>query len=286
MSVPPVEELPDIQVDTGALREGARSLRDESRRVGDEVEEAQFSWRGLRTAYRHEGTQEQVWAGLDLLEEPVESWVEALGQGAGLVADLASTCDGLIFRRAALGMRRPEVEAQRSAAIASAEPAAITAATAAVTAFNEAVVSLTQEWVDAQGRFADALGGIASGEDGDLPLTAGAMAPGDVNRTGLGTAIGKDLRSDDAAFRRAEDPVRVGDRPAGGHSALWEPGSLSRSNIQAFLDGDPVVPELPAEHLVGMRGGGIEIDGLARHSDISTADGLRQFETPYEEVIP
>lgn len=203
MSVPPVDPLPDIQVETGALRDGARTLRDQARLLDERLGDAESSWRGLREAYRHEGTQERVWSGLDLLEAPVDSWRESLTRGADLTADFAAAADILIFRHASLELRRVGVDAQRAAAIASNDPVQIAAATSAVLAFNGEVADLTADWHREQEQYAAGLRGVSGGEDDALPADAGAGSGAGLDWDGLRNALDGAMRADDPEFRRA-----------------------------------------------------------------------------------
>lgn len=85
----------------------------------------------------------------------------------------------------------------------------------------------------------------------------------------------------------AENPVRVGERPNGGHSSLTEPGTISLANIRAFFFGEPVVEELPAVlDATTVPDRPRIIDGLEAHPEITTSDGFNDFKKPYSEVFP
>lgn len=91
MSIPPVDLLPDLHADTPGLRDAARSLREKSRHAREHLNDAHSGWRGLRSAYHHNSTQERVWDGLDLLDDPVDAWVDAIGRAADEQAYLLLT---------------------------------------------------------------------------------------------------------------------------------------------------------------------------------------------------
>ncbi|MFI7397769.1 hypothetical protein [Micrococcus luteus] len=72
-----------------------------------------------------------------------------------------------------------------------------------------------------------------------------------------------------------ENPVRVGERPNGGHSSLTEPGTTSLANIRAFFFGEPVVEELPAVSDTSTNSENPPlIDGLKAHPELTTGDGF------------
>ncbi|MDO5633492.1 MAG: hypothetical protein Q4G34_01275 [Micrococcus sp.] len=190
-------------MNTAGLREGARALRDSSSRVREALSDAHGSWAGLQSAYRHDGTQDRVREGLDVLNDPVADWGDALVRCADRLADFAGECDVLLFRRGSLEMRRSAVEAQRAAAIASEDPATIAAATSSVQQFNGEVSDLTTVWQQTDAACAADIAGIAGGEYDALPPPGGEGGTS-IDWSGLGQRIALVLRSNGPAFRQAE----------------------------------------------------------------------------------
>lgn len=94
------------------------------------------------------------------------------------------------------------------------------------------------------------------------------------------------LESGYAADSTGESPKRVGDGEFGGHSGLWHPDSTSRDNIQAFIYGGDLVPEIPGQAEVYSDGAVMTRDGLDLHPEITTPDGFDEFRKPYSEVFP
>lgn len=67
---------------------------------------------------------------------------------------------------------------------------------------------------------------------------------------------------------------------------MWVPRSTSRSNIEAFIDEDKLVPELPdrLDYSANPKAP-VLIDGLDDHPEITESDGFDEFKRPYDEVI-
>lgn len=170
----------------------------------EHLDDAHSGWRGLRSAYHHNSTQERVWDGLDLLDEPVDAWVDAIGRAADELNDFARACDEVLFRHRSLEILRPGVESERSAAISSEDPAQISSATTSVEYFNGEVADMLEKWAAIQADFAAGIRGITGGEEDALPKAQGIAAPGRVDWTGLGATVDADLRKDDAAWIAAE----------------------------------------------------------------------------------
>lgn len=170
----------------------------------EHLDDAHSGWRGLRSAYHHNSTQERVWDGLDLLDEPVDAWVDAIGRAADELNDFARACDEVLFRHRSLEILRPGVESERSAAISSEDPAQISSAMMSVEYFNGEVADMLEKWAAIQADFAAGIRGITGGEEDALPKAQGIAAPGRVDWTGLGATVDADLRKDDAAWIAAE----------------------------------------------------------------------------------
>ena len=203
MSVPGLQPLPDISVQTGTLRDGAEAMRTESRLADERYDEARDSWRKLREAYRHEGTQETVWAGLDLIEDPLGQWRSALSTAAQATETFADQVDTMLLTWTLLFSRIVPLELQRSAAIASNDPVEIAAATVAVNDYNTDVDELDREWTQAQTDLETALDAIVGGENDELP---DSHEPVEVCRDweGLKHDVGVATRKDDPAWITAE----------------------------------------------------------------------------------
>lgn len=67
---------------------------------------------------------------------------------------------------------------------------------------------------------------------------------------------------------------------------MWVPRSTSRSNIEAFIDEDKLVPELPdrLDYSANPKAP-VLIDGLDDHPEITESDGFDEAKRPYNEVI-
>ena len=200
MSIPPVDLLPDLRADTPGLRDAARSLREKSRHVREHLDDANTAWRGLRSAYHHNSTQERVWSGLDLLDEPVHSWEDVLGRAADELNYFARACDEVLFRHRSLEILRPGVESERSAAISSEDPAQISSATTSVEYFNGEVADMVEKWASVQADFAAGIRGITGGEEDALPKTQGIAAPGRVDWDNVQTTVDAGLKATDPEF--------------------------------------------------------------------------------------
>lgn len=204
MSVPSVAPLPDIHANTPGFRDGARTLREESGRLQEHLTDAYTAWGGLRSAYHHEGTQEEVWAGLDVLDDPVDAWKDVLNRAATALEDLARKCDGVIFRYRSLEILRPGVETDRATALASQDPDTIAAATHRIEYFNDEVAELATEWATVQSDFAARIRGLTGGEEEDMPVVPGEAGTQRVDWASLGTAVAVGLKADDPAWVAAE----------------------------------------------------------------------------------
>lgn len=170
----------------------------------EHLDDAHSVWRGLRSAYHHNSTQERVWSGLDLLDDPVDAWVDAIGRAADELNDFARACDEVLFRHRSLEILRPGVESERSAAISSEDPAQISSATTSVEYFNGEVADMLEKWAAIQADFAAGIRGITGGEEDALPKTEGIAAPGRVDWAGLTTSLMNDTHGDDPAWIAAE----------------------------------------------------------------------------------
>ncbi|MBB4736510.1 hypothetical protein HDA30_002018 [Micrococcus cohnii] len=225
MSVPPLTTLPDIHVDTPGLRDGARTLREKSTQVREHLDDAHSSWRGLRSAYQHNATQERVWTGLALLDDPVDAWRHALDRAADLLNDFAGQCDGVLFQHRSLEILRPTVADERAVALASEDPARIASASRSVEYFNGEVADLERTWVEVQADFAAALRAVTGGEKDDLPETREIAEPGRGVLTGLTASL--------ATERQVADPESIAEELKG----------KDADDLRKWLDSHPELAE-------------------------------------------
>ncbi|WP_087134189.1 hypothetical protein [Micrococcus lylae] len=169
MNIPLPVDVPHIEVDSEVLRDGARTARDGVRRATDNYDDASSAWKRLRDSYHHEGTQEAVWHGLDLVDRPLDEWRQALVHAADCTDDFADAATVVQALAAVLRDRHGVLEAERLAALASEDTLRIMRVTMEVHAFNSDVDQLCSEWMQVQEEYASALRTIHGGENDELP---------------------------------------------------------------------------------------------------------------------
>ena len=250
MSVPPLTTLPDIHVDTPGLRDGARTLREKSTQVREHLDDAHSSWRGLRSAYQHNATQERVWTGLALLDDPVDAWRHALDRAADLLNDFAGQCDGVLFQHRSLEILRPTVADERAVALASEDPARIASASRSVEYFNGEVADLERTWVEVQADFAAALRAVTGGEKDDLPETREIAEPGRGVLTGLTASLTTERQAADPELAAKLVANKLPEHPAPG-SAEAARAALMRLAASLATERQVADPESIAEELKG-----------------------------------
>ncbi len=163
MSLPALRAVPEIQAGWDTLADSAADLRTEATRAREALLDAQSSWTGLRTGYRHDGTSEQVWAGLDALGQPAEDWARALSSAKDAIDDFVTTGRPLQRLRETLAEDRSRLAGNRSSALASGDEAEIERVRGDIIAFNDRVADLERDWDSAQDTLVAALGAITGG---------------------------------------------------------------------------------------------------------------------------
>lgn len=176
MSLPALSPVPDLQADWSTLADSAVDLRTESRKVRDALLDAESSWTGLRTGYRHDGTSERVWAGLDSLEQPAEDWAAALSSAGNAIDDFVTTGEPLQRRCEVLEDERVRLAGDRPSALASDDEAEIGRARRDIITFNGRVADLARDWDSAQDALVSALGAISGGTTVGLPIVSAPRA--------------------------------------------------------------------------------------------------------------
>ncbi|QCU77369.1 hypothetical protein E7744_03415 [Citricoccus sp. SGAir0253] len=163
MSLPALGPVPDVRADWDTLADSAADLRTGSGKAWDALQDAKGSWAGLRTGYRHDGTSERVWAGLDLLERPAEDWAGALSSAQDAIDDFVTTGEPLQRRRETLEDARPRLAADCSSALASGDESEIARVRGDIIAFNDRIADLARAWGSAQDTFVAAVRSISGG---------------------------------------------------------------------------------------------------------------------------
>ncbi|MEO9247484.1 alpha/beta hydrolase [Citricoccus nitrophenolicus] len=181
MTLPALKTYPAVEVDWDALSDAAADLRTESKNTRESMEDATSSWRGFRTCYRHDGTQDVVWTGLDTLAPHAEDWASALSSAKDAVDDFVTTGRPLQSERESLDRAEPALSSRRSAALSSEDEAEVEEVRSDIVAFNERATALQTDWDNAQETFEAAIGAIALGTTDGLPtVTAARDADTDV----------------------------------------------------------------------------------------------------------
>jgi hypothetical protein len=170
VSLPALRTVPEVRADWTTLTDSAADLKTASGNAREALQDARSSWTGLRAGYRHDGTSEQVWAGLDPLDRPAEDWADALSRAKDAIDDFVTTGEPLQRLRETLEDERPRLAGDRSSALASDDEAQIERVRGHIIAFNDRVADLEQDWDAAQDTFASAVGSISGGTTEGLAI--------------------------------------------------------------------------------------------------------------------
>jgi hypothetical protein len=173
MTLPLISTYPDVDTSWDVLEDSAADLKAASQDVRESMADARGSWQGLRTAYRHDGTSEQVWGALDQLEPHAGDWATALSSAKDAIDDFVATGRPLQTERQALDRARPGLSSRRSEVLSSDDESLVEEVRADIVAFNERARALAGDWGDAQETFATAIGSIGIGSAEGLPRTGG-----------------------------------------------------------------------------------------------------------------
>jgi hypothetical protein len=172
VSLPALRAVPDVRADWDTLADSAADLRTEAARARDALLDAQSSWTGLRAGYRHDGTSEQVWTGLDALGQPAGDWAAALSSARDAIDDFVATGQPLQRLHETLADDRSRLAGDRSSALASGDEAELERVRGHLIAFNDRVADLDRDWDSAQETLASALGAIRGGTAEGLAIVS------------------------------------------------------------------------------------------------------------------
>ncbi|MGW9550059.1 alpha/beta hydrolase [Citricoccus zhacaiensis] len=172
MTLPTLGTYPAVESAWDTLSDAAADLKTASKNVQESMADAQSSWQGFRTWYRHDDTEEAVWTGLAPLEPHAEDWAAALASAKEAVDDFVATGRPLQTEREDLDQEEPGLSSRRSAALSSDDEAEVEEVRAAILAFNERATSLTTDWANAQETFEAAIGAISIGTTEGLPIVS------------------------------------------------------------------------------------------------------------------
>ncbi|VXB76471.1 alpha/beta hydrolase [Citricoccus sp. K5] len=178
MTLPALKTYPAVESAWDTLSDAAADLKTESKNVQDSMADAQASWQGFRTWYRHDDTEDAVWTGLDVLEPHAEDWASALASAKDAIDDFVATGQPLQTEREDLDQEEPGLSSRRSAALSSDDEAEVEEVRAAILTFNERATSLTTDWDNAQETFESAIGAISIGTTEGLPAVDGPRDEG------------------------------------------------------------------------------------------------------------
>ncbi|MFC0249366.1 alpha/beta hydrolase [Citricoccus parietis] len=181
MTLPALKTYPAVESAWDTLSDAAADLKTESKNVQESMADAQASWQGFRTWYRHDGTEDAVWTGLDVLEPHAEDWASALASAKDAIDDFVATGQPLQTEREDLDQEEPGLSSRRSAALSSDDEAEVEEVRAAILTFNERATSLTTDWDNAQETFESAIGAISIGTTDGLPAVNGPRDEGTLN---------------------------------------------------------------------------------------------------------
>ncbi|MFC7401206.1 alpha/beta hydrolase [Citricoccus sp. GCM10030269] len=177
MSLPAISTYPDVEADWGSLSDGAADLKTESAHVQNSMNDAANSWAGLQTAYRHDGTSEQVWSALEPLGPHAEDWASALSSAKNALEDFVTTGKPLQTERESLDDLKPGLTSRRTQALNSDDETFVAEVRADIVAFNERANTLTTDWTTAQDDLETALSAISIGTTEGLPQVAATRNP-------------------------------------------------------------------------------------------------------------
>jgi hypothetical protein len=261
VSLPALGAVPDIQADWSTLADSAADLKAESTNARDALLDAKSSWTGLRTGYRHDGTSERVWAGLDPLEQPAEDWAAALASAKDAIHDFVTTGEPLQRRREALEDDRAVLAGDRSSALTSGDEAEIARVRARILAFNEDVAQLERDWDSVQDTLASALGAVSRGTTEGLAVVD---APRHAGTQGL-----------DWAAMTSELDTRFGELDP---RTIWRDlRGLSGQDLRDWLEANPEAARALAENAFPRDPvPGSAEDRMARAMSTGDVAGIRQ----------
>ncbi|MEV4900375.1 alpha/beta hydrolase [Citricoccus sp. NPDC055426] len=174
MTLPALTTYPAVEADWDVLSDAASDLKTASKDARESMTDASSSWRGFRTWYRHDGTEDAVWTGLDALEPHAEDWASALSAAKDAVDDFVTTGKPLQTERESLDRAEPGLTSRRSSALSSDDEALVEEVRQDIVAFNERATDLKTDWDNAQETFETAIGAISLGTTAGLPIVSAA----------------------------------------------------------------------------------------------------------------
>lgn len=174
MTLPALTTYPAVDADWDVLSDAAADLRTASKDAHESMADASSSWRGFRTWYRHDDTEDAVWTGLDALEPHAEDWASALSSAKDAIDDFVATGKPLQDERESLDRAEPGLSSRRSSALSSDDEALVEEVRQDIVAFNERATQLKTDWDNAQETFETAIGAISLGTTDGLPIVSAA----------------------------------------------------------------------------------------------------------------
>lgn len=177
VTLPALKTYPTVDADWDVLSDAAADLRTESKNARESVTDAVSSWKGLRTWYRHDDTEDAVWTALDPLAPHAEDWASALSAAKDAIDDFVATAKPLQTERESLDRAEPGLSSRRGSALSSVDEVVVEDVRQDVVAFNERATTLKTDWDDAQDTFVSAINAISTGTTDGLPIVTADRVP-------------------------------------------------------------------------------------------------------------
>lgn len=177
VTLPALKTYPTVDADWDVLSDAAADLGTESKNARESVTDAASSWKGFRTWYRHDDTEDAVWTALDPLIPHAEDWASALSAAKDAIDDFVATAKPLQTERESLDRAEPGLSSRRGSALSSEDEAVVEEVRQDVVAFNERATTLKTDWDDAQDTFVSAINAISIGTTDGLPIVTADRVP-------------------------------------------------------------------------------------------------------------
>ncbi len=166
-------QLPHIDVPWNELEDDAEEMVLRAAAAAGYLADATAAWGRFRDCYQHPDTQEQVYAALDELREPLENWQRSLQEAARTIGGFAAA--GRALSRRAREVQELFRQLGRSADAGEDDAGHDAGQDAAEQQMKDQASALQRDWVDLQETTAAALADIGYGNGVGLPMSA---APG------------------------------------------------------------------------------------------------------------
>lgn len=177
MTLPALKTYPTVNADWDVLSDSAADLKTESKNAKESMADAQASWQGFRTWYRHDSTEDAVWTALEPLDPHAEDWASSLSSAKDAVDDFVTTGKPLQTERESLDRAEPGLASRRDSALSSDDEAMVEEVRQAIIAFNERATTLKTDWDNAQDTFVSAIEAISIGTTDGLPIVTADRVP-------------------------------------------------------------------------------------------------------------